>query len=299
MLEITLILILVVVTMVAIIVNRRSLLACIVITAIASLLGLGFLILYANADKFASHEKLLSFTITFSAVIILILLAVTYIGVKMHFKKFSIFKKAVGAGTTTQEPVQERLGEAMLIPGTDVYAKPVGIFGRKAIDKPKTKAVQADRPAYTFLTASTKSATAAAGSPEPKPEAKVEAKVETVVPVQQKREEPKKIVSSLPVDATLKRMLDKAESFKEAKQYVLAEQMYVTYIKRCPDVSSRADGELLMLECRILAGNVDGSKEQLADLLGKLRSGEYLLSKEQKAMLAECKMNLMKLQQGK
>ena len=279
MLEITLILILVVVTMVAIIVNRRSLLACIVITAIASLLGLGFLILYANADKFASHEKLLSFTITFSAVIILILLAVTYIGVKMHFKKFSVFKKAVGVETTTPEPVQEISGEAMLIPGTDVYAKPVGIFGRKAIDKPKPKAVKADRPAYTFLTASTKA--------------------ETVVPVQQKREEPKKIASSLPVDTTLKRMLDKAESFKEAKQYVLAEQMYVTYIKRCPDVSSRADGELLMLECRILAGNVDGSKEQLADLLGKLRSGEYLLSKEQKAMLAECKMNLMKLQQGK
>ena len=266
MLEITLILILAVVAMVAIIVNRKSLLACIVITAVSSLLGLGFLVLYANADKFSSHAKLLSFTITASAVVIIALLVVTYIGVKMHFKKLFTIKKYV-----PEEP-QEAVGEPMLIPGTTVYAKAVGIFGRRELAETGAATTQ----------------TQAAQTVQPQTQT---AQTQTVQPqTQTVQPQPEK-----PKDDMLVRMLMKAESFKEKGQYVLAEQMYVTYIARCPDNSSRADGELLMLDCRILAGNTDGAKQQLADLINKLRSGEYQLTQEQKKMLADCKMRLMRM----
>ena len=298
--------------MVAIIVNRKSLLACIVITIAASLLGLGFLVLYANADKFASHEKLLAFTITSSVVVILILLAVTYIGVKMHFKKFTESKKRY-----VPAPAKEATGEPMLIPGTNVYAKSVGIFGRKPITDTKTVAAQpgvAVVSAQAAVHETEKAEPAAvvqhiqpAQSVQPAQKAvsaqpaQTEKKTVPVQPVPKTtpvQTEPAKAASVPSADSMLKRMLDKAENFKKAGQYVLAEQMYVTYIARCPENSSRADGELLMLDCRILAGNIDGAKEQLADLLNKLRSGEYSLTKEQKTMLAECKINLIKLQQG-
>ena len=266
MLEITLILILAVVAMVAIIVNRKSLLACIVITAVSSLLGLGFLVLYANADKFSSHAKLLSFTITASAVVIIALLVVTYIGVKMHFKKLFTIKKYV-----PEEP-QEAVGEPMLIPGTTVYAKAVGIFGRRELAE--TGAATTQTQAAQTVQPQTQTAQTQTAQPQ----------TQTVQPQPEK-----------PKDDMLVRMLMKAESFKEKGQYVLAEQMYVTYIARCPDNSSRADGELLMLDCRILAGNTDGAKQQLADLINKLRSGEYQLTQEQKKMLADCKMRLMRM----
>ena len=291
MLEITLILILVVIAMVAIIVNRKSLLACIVITVVSSMLGLGFLLLYANADKFASHEKLLSFTITLSAVIILALLVVTYIGVKMHFKKFTKLNKRY-----VPEPAQGATGEPMLIPGTQVYAKAVGIFGRKPIIVQRHETVQS---AETTRAAVVETAHVVR-EPQPQPQPVVTPAPERTpapVPVHTATEVVKAAAPS--ADSMLKRMLDKAEMFKKAGQYVLAEQMYVTYIARCPDNASRADGELLMLDCRILAGNIEGSKEQLNDLLTKLRSGEYQLTQEQKKQLADCKLSLMKLQQGK
>lgn len=306
MLEMTLILILVVVAMVAIIVNRKSLLACIVITVVAALLGLGFLLLYANVDKFGSHDKLIRFTITSSVAVIIALLTVTYIGVKMHFKNF---KKI---GKTEKVPVQP-VGEPRLIPGTNVMAKAVGIFGRQPIeraDKPaatvavesavgvktapvaaaaRPVAVAAEKPASVKVAAPVAAADRSSVTPAP-----------TVVPMPATKpavavEAPAKAVPS--ADAMLRRMLDKGVAFKAAGQYVLAEQMYVTYIARCTDNIQRADGELLMLECRIEAGNYEGSKQQLADLLNKLRSGEYALTQEQKKKLAECKISLMKLQQ--
>ena len=272
MLEITLILILAVVAMVAIIVNRKSLLACIVITAVSSLLGLGFLVLYANADKFSSHAKLLSFTITASVVVIIALLVVTYIGVKMHFKKLFTIKKYV-----PEEP-QEAVGEPMLIPGTTVYAKAVGIFGRRELAETGTAATTQTKASQTHEPQTVQPQTQTAQTQTVQPQTQT---------AQTQAEKPK--------DDMLVRMLMKAESFKEKGQYVLAEQMYVTYIARCPDNSSRADGELLMLDCRILAGNTDGAKQQLADLINKLRSGEYQLTQEQKKMLADCKMRLMKM----
>lgn len=257
MLEITLILILVIIAMVAVIVNRKSLLSCFIITGISSLLGLGFLVLYANADKFSSHEKLLSFTITASIITVVILIAVTYIGVKMQFKNLLSRKRYVPA------PAQEATGDPMLIPGTNVYAKAVGIFGRKELlNANETPAV--------------------AVSPQ------VAEKPETAQPAPAQR-------TATAASDMLRRMLDKAESFKAQGQYVLAEQMYVTYISRCPDTSSRADGELLMLDCRILAGNNNGAKEQLTDLLGKLHSGVYTLTPEQKKQLADCKFRMMKI----
>lgn len=280
MLEITLILILVVVAMVAIIVNRKSLLACIFITVSAALLGSGFLALYANADQFGSYEKLLRFTITCSVIIILALLAVTYIGVKMHFKNFKNLKKTGTAAPTATAPV----GEPRLIPGTNVMAKAVGIFGRQPIERATTPTPVTTAPAATVRPKPTPVVTATPGTPI----AKVTPSVPTQAPAA-----PKTTPSA---DAMLKRMLDKGTAFKSAGQFVLAEQMYVTYIARCTDNISRADGELLMLDCRIQAGNLAGAKEQLADLLGKLRSGEYALTQEQKKMLAECKINLMKLQ---
>ena len=82
MFEFMIVLIAVVAAMVAIIVNRRSLIACIVITATASFLCLGLLLLYSNAQKFGSYSSLLKVTIIGSCVLIMVLLAVTYVGVK-------------------------------------------------------------------------------------------------------------------------------------------------------------------------------------------------------------------------
>ena len=271
MLEITLTLILAVVAMVAIIVNRKSLLACIVITVISSLLGMGFLTLYANADKFASHKNLVTFTITASVIIICTLIAVTYIGVRMRSKKQFFRKRYVPAAP------QEATGEPMLIPGTNVLAKAVGIFGRRELEAVQTNPAQ----------------------PQVQPQVQQEAQPQIQPQVQQETQPVNPTVTPTASDM-LKRMLEKAENFKAMGQYVLAEQMYVTYISRCPDNSSRADGELLMLDCRILAGNYEGAKAQLNDLLMKLRSGEYQLTQEQKKMLADCKIRLMQLaSQGK
>lgn len=290
MLEMTLILILVVVDMVAIIVNRKSLLACITITVVSALLGLGFLILYANADKFGSHEKLLSFTITCSAVIIFALLAVSYIGVKMHFKNL---KKS---GKYVPGPAPEAAGEPRLIPGTNVLAKAVGIFGRQPIERTEGAAAVKAEPAVSYVQPVTEKVIAEpahVAQPEP---VKIEQTTVKPQPVKTAEPAPAAPVKAAPTaDAMLRRMLDKGVAFKAAGQYVLAEQMYVTYIARCTDNISRADGELLMLECRIEAGNVEGAEQQLNDLLQKLRSREYLLTQEQKMKLADCKMALMKL----
>lgn len=291
MLEMTLILILVVVDMVAIIVNRKSLLACITITVVSALLGLGFLILYANADKFGSHEKLLSFTITCSAVIIIALLAVSYIGVKMHFKNL---KKS---GKYVPGPAPEAAGEPRLIPGTNVLAKAVGIFGRQPIERPEATAAVQEKPVAGHaqpVTAESIAKPVHVAQPEPvKIMEQTTVKPQPVNAQENVKAAPAKAAPT--ADAMLRRMLDKGVAFKAKGQYLLAEQMYITYIARCTDNISRADGELLMLECRIEAGNVEGAEEQLNELLQKLRSREYLLTQEQKMKLADCKMSLMKL----
>ena len=282
MLEMILILVLVVAAMVAIIVNRKSLLACIAITVVASLLGLGFLVLYANADKFGSHEKLLKFTITSSVIIIVLLIVVTYIGVKMYFNSS---KKR---GKYVPGPAPEAAGEPRLIPGTDVLAKAVGIFGRQPIER-------TDAPIPNFVHEVPKFTSTAANSTAA---AKVSAETAQVNNTTEKpsvAETVEKKNAAPSAEAMLLRMLEKGSSFKEAGQYLLAEQMYVTYISRCTNNTFRADGELMMLECRIAAGNYEGAKQQLDDLMDKLRKGIYQLNQEQKMKLAECRMDMIKL----
>ncbi|NLB61839.1 MAG: hypothetical protein GX802_05410 [Clostridiales bacterium] len=95
--------------------------------------------------------------------------------------------------------------------------------------------------------------------------------------------------------AVLNRMLDKAQTYIEAEQYLLAEQMYEAYIARCEDNFARADAEIKKLAVCVLAGDKERATNQLNTLVGKMRSGEYVLNAEQKQSLAESKLGIMRL----
>ena len=265
-LEYMLVIIAVVAALVAIIVNRKSLLACIVITAVSAALCLGFLLLYANTHRLGPYGGLGSFTITCASVLTVILIVVTFIGVKMHYKKkpakakkeaaqqlpFEVQTPARATASAVQSDVASRFG---------VRPTPVGIFGRQPIDKEKVaaEAQPAVQPTPIFNAAP----------------------VPSVVPASD--------------DAALQRMLKKGDQFAQMKQFLLAEQMFTTFIQRCDDQSKKIDAELKLLACHMNGGDRDKAASRLNDMVSKMRSGEYVFSVDQKRTLAECKMRLMKV----
>lgn len=354
MFEFMIVLIAVVAAMVAIIVNRRSLIACIVITATASFLCLGFLLLYSNAQKFGSYSSLLKVTIIGSCVLIMVLLAVTYVGVKMYFRKTkseeteatvsceagatqkpasqtnlkTIFANLFGKPQEAQieEPkvvvprvsVQPIEYKKAVIPTPEMIAKVVAERGAKEkqaetpVEKPAAAAKPAlekpaEKPADPFFERAMQKAQAykEAGhfelaeqvytlclekctDREHIQELQMLIKACKEVIITQKSMAQK-------AQAVLNRMLEKAQAFREAKQYLLAEQMYESYIERCEDTASRIDAEVKRLEVCVLQGNVERAENQLNHLLSKLRSGEYTLNQEQKQSLAESRLRFMEL----
>lgn len=277
MLEFMLVLIAVVAAMVAIIVNRKSLLACVVIALVAVLSCSAFLVLYENTHSFESYSSLLTVTLICSAVLIAIILAVTLIGVNMYFKKKTSKSPALKAGST---------------PGTILISaegrpSPSGIFGKQ----PEKRTLAEEQ--------------AASHSFWDKEDALLKAR-DTVV----RKETPSAPIKSAPIgiapipmrplvkptqsvaEATLLRMLEKANMYKAAKQYTLAEQMYRTYILRSVAQSEKRRGELLLLSSQIESGNREMADKQMNELLGKLRAKEYEFTPAEKQILANLRMKI-------
>lgn len=274
MLEYMLVIIAVVAALVAIIVNRKSLLACVVITAVSAVLCFGFLLLYANTHRLGSYGELVSFTVTCACVLTAILIVVTFIGVKMHYKKktskvkkaderqlpFEVQVPATSTASVGQSDVASKYG---------VRPTPVGIFGRQPIEKAKPEIPSQPVVAQpTFPVRDEKPAT---------PEV-------VAAPV-----------TAAPQDAALQRMLTKGEQFVEMGQYMLAEQMFTTYMQRCDDPVGRITAELKLLSCNIAEGDKEKAMSRMNALLAGMRSGEYAFEPEQKRALAEYKMQLMKM----
>lgn len=344
MFEFMIVLIAVVAAMVAIIVNRRSLIACIVITATASFLCLGFLVLYSNAQKLGSYSNLLKFTIISSCILIMILLAVTYVGVKMHFKKTkketevvvpmeggtpkpalqnakeiiaSIFSKPQAATVEEPKVVVPRVSTTPIeykkatIPTPEMIAQVVQLRCEKEQQEVQKLAPVVEKPAEKQIdpfferTLQKAESYKTAGQYELAEQvytlclekcddAEQRQKIEMLVKACREVAITQKSIQQK-AQAVLNRMLDKAQTFIEAKQYLLAEQMYETYIARCEDNALRADAEIKKLEVCVLAGDKERATNQLNTLVGKMRSGEYVLNAEQKQSLAESKLGIMRL----
>lgn len=285
MLEYMLVIIAVVAALVAIIVNRRSLMACVVITVVSAALCCGFLLLYENTYKLGSYGELVSTVLIGAGVLTAILIVVTFIGVKMHFMKKPLFSKKSGSKPLpfeVQTPANTNTSAPGAASGSTKYGTrptPVGIFGRQPIEKPKPRVTEPVAAAPTPAFAGTpyqapaqnpyaQPAPAPAPAPEPAP---------------------------APQDAALQRMLTRGEQFLAMKQYVLAEQMFTTFIQRCTDPAQKIDAELKLLNCHVDEGNREKATARLNEMIAKMRSGEYVFAPEQKRELADCKMRLMKM----
>ncbi|NLB61226.1 MAG: hypothetical protein GX802_02180, partial [Clostridiales bacterium] len=209
MFEFMIVLIAVVAAMVAIIVNRRSLIACIVITGTASFLCLGFLLLYANAQKLGSYPNLLKFTIISSCILIMILLAVTYVGVKMHFKKTKKETEVavpMEAGTAAPKPALQNAKEII----ASIFAKPQAATA----EEPKVVVPRVSAKPIEYKKATIPTPEMIAQVVQLRCE-KEQQEVQKLAPVIVEKPVEKQI------DPFFERTLQKAESYKNAGQYEL------------------------------------------------------------------------------
>lgn len=213
----------------------------------------------------------------------------------MHFMKKPFSKKSASKPLPFQVQTPAASGSAPgAAGGSTKYGTrptPVGIFGRQPIEKPKPRVTEPVAAAPTPAFAETPYQAPVAQPafvPPTVPE-------QPVVPAAAPAPAPAAPAAPAPQDAALARMLARGEQFVEMQQYVLAEQMFTTFIQRCTDMTQKINAELKLLNCHIVENDREKATARLNEMVGKMRSGEYTFEPEQKRELADCKMRLMKM----